>query len=144
VKLSGVRPADGSFAGNRPRRPRRCWWETLVFPAAVLAVHQLRYLLAFGSHAGSELTARGDRYVPSAAVVAGALVAVSVGVGLLRLVAAARGRSGLAIARAPLWLLWLGLTVSLLVGFCALEGLESALEPQHAGGLVGMFGAGGG
>jgi hypothetical protein len=115
----------------------------LVFPAGVLVVHQLRYLLAFGSHAGSELSAQGDRYVATAAVVAGALVFVSLSVGLMRLVAASRGRGTLMVARAPLWLLWLALTLLLLVGFCALEGLEMALEPHHAAGLIGIFGHGG-
>jgi hypothetical protein len=114
----------------------------LVFPAAVLAVHQLRYLLAFGSDAGSELSAQGDRYVATAAVVAGVLLFVSLTVGLMRLVAASRGRALMA-ARAPLWLLWLALTLLLVVGFCALEALEMALEPHHAAGLTGMFGHGG-
>jgi hypothetical protein len=114
----------------------------LVFPAAVLAVHQLCYLLAFGSRAGSELSADGDRYVAAAALITGALVAVSAGVGLIRL-AASRGRGRAESWRAPLWLRWLALTVLLLVGFCAVEGLEMAFEPHHAGGFVGIFGDGG-
>jgi hypothetical protein len=141
VDLSGARPSGG--AAGALRRPPRGWWGTLVFPAAVLAVHQLRYLLAFGSDAGSELGAQGDRYVATAAVVAGALVFVSLSVGLMRLVTASRGRGSLMAARAPLWMLWLGLTLLLFVGFCALEGLEIALEPHHAAGLTGVFGHGG-
>jgi hypothetical protein len=106
-------------------------------------VHQLRYLLAFGSDAGSELSAQGDRYVAMAAVLAGALVVLSLSVGLMRLVAAWRGRGTPVTARAPLWLLWLALTLLLVVGFGALEGLEMAFEPHHAAGLIGIFGHGG-
>lgn len=114
-----------------------------MFPAGVLAVHQLRYLLAFGSDAGSQLSAQGDHYVATAAVVAGALVLLSVTAGLMKLFAASRGRGTLTVTRAPFWLLWLALAALLLVGFCALEGLEIALEAHHAAGLIGIFGHGG-
>lgn len=141
MDLSGARPPGG--AAGASRRPPRGWLGTLVFPAGVLAVHQLRYLLAFGSHAGSELSAQGDRYVATAALAAAGLVLVSLGVGLTRLVAASRGRGTHVVSRAPLWLLWLGLTVLLVVGFCGLEGLEMVVEPHHAAGLTGVFGHGG-
>jgi len=115
----------------------------LLFPAAVLAVHQLRYLLAFGSHAGQQLHARGDDYVATALVVVAGLLTVACAVGLARLVAVRRGRDRVHAAHLPLWLLWLGLTVALLVGFCALEALEIVLEPHHPAGVVGVFGDGG-
>lgn len=142
VDLSDARQAVGARAASGHRRLPRCWCETLVFPAAVLAVHQLCYLLAFGSRAGSQLSADGDQYVAAAPLIAGVLVLISAGVGLIRL-AASRGRGSPEGARAPLWLRWLWFTVLLLVGFCALEGLEMAFEPHHAGGFVGIFGDGG-
>jgi hypothetical protein len=109
----------------------------------VLAVHQLRYLLAYGSHAAAQLSARGDHYVTTATVIAGTLLAISLAFGVLRLVAARRGRSHVEIVNAPLWLLWLGLTLLLVAGFCALEGLEMAFEPQHPAGLAAIWGSGG-
>jgi hypothetical protein len=115
----------------------------LVFPAAVLAVHQLRYLLAYGSNAGFELSAHGDHYVATASVIAAVLVAISLGVGMLMMVAASRGRGYPRMARVPLWLLWLAVTLSLVAGFCALEGLEIVFEPHHAGGVAGIVGNGG-
>jgi hypothetical protein len=115
----------------------------LVLPAAVLAVHQLRYLLAYGSNAGSELSAHGDHYVGTGALIAGTLVAVSLVVWLLRLVAVSRGRSYPGMAGAPLWLLWLGVTGLLVAGFCAVEAIEIAFEPHHATGIAGIFGSGG-
>lgn len=121
----------------------RCGGRVLSFPAAVFAVHQLCYLLAYGSQASSELTAHGDDYVATAAVVAVALGAISLGLGLLRLFGAWRGRPAPANVTLPAWLLWLGTTLALLAGFCSLEGLEIVLEPHHLGGLVGIFGQGG-
>ena len=131
------------YAAGVLRRSPRAWWALLVFPAAVLAVHQLRYLLAYGSHAGSALSSHGDRYVATATSIAGTLVAMSVGIGVLRLVAAWRGHGRVDVARSPLWLLWLGFALLLLAGFCALEGLEMAFEPHHGAGLDAIFGAGG-
>jgi len=122
--------------------PRRSW-RILVFPAAVFAVHQLCYLLAYGSGASSELAAHGDRYVGVAAIVAVALGALSLGLGLLRLVAACRGNNQPQLTALPVWLVWLGTTLALVAGFCALEGLEVALESHHVGGAVGIFGQGG-
>jgi hypothetical protein len=109
----------------------------------VLAVHQLRYLFAYGSHAAAELSEHGDHYVASATVVAGVLVAISLAFGVLRLVAIWRGRAHVEIVRAPLWLVWLGLTVVLLAGFCVLEGLEMLFEPHRTAGISDIFGSGG-
>jgi hypothetical protein len=128
---------------SEPRRVAGCRWRLVAFPAAVFAVHQLCYLLEYGSGAGDELTAHGDRYVATAVLVALALVAISLGGGLSRLFGAWRGRRRPAEVRVPLWLVWLGWTLALLAGFCALEGLEIALEPHHTGGMVGVFGNGG-
>ena len=36
-----------------------------LVPAAALAVHQLRYMLAFGGHAGAELARQGHSYLTS-------------------------------------------------------------------------------
>ena len=50
-----------------------------MFLASVFAVHQLSYVLAYGSEAGTELSEHGDHYVVTAAVVAVALAAISLG-----------------------------------------------------------------
>ena len=96
-----------------------------------MAVHELRYLLAFGSRASSELSARGDHYVGSAALVAGALVGVALAAGVVRLLATSRGQGLPEVPRVPVWLLWLGLTLLLLLGFWALEGFELIFEPSR-------------
>ena len=48
----------------------------LLMPVATVAVHQLRYLLAYGSHAGRALADQGDYYVESLTPVLGVLVAI--------------------------------------------------------------------
>jgi hypothetical protein len=136
-------PSGPRRATSVRRRPLRAWWAALVLPAAVLAVHQLRYLLAYGSHAAAQLSARGDHYVSTATLIAGTLVAIALAFGVLRLMATWRGRSQVELVRAPLWLLWLGLTLVLLAGFCAVEGLEMVFEPHHPAGLAAIWGSGG-
>jgi len=137
------RSAIALRAVSGSRSSTRCPWRALAFPAAVLAVHQLCYLLAYGSGASAQLSAHGDGYVGVAAIVAVALGALALALGVLRLVAAWRGDSQPRLTAPPVWLLWLGTTLALLAGFCALEGLEIALEPHHVGGVVGIFGQGG-
>jgi hypothetical protein len=124
-------------------RPSRGWWAALVLPAAVLAVHQLRYVLAYGSHAAAQLSAHGDHYVAAATVISGTLVGIALGLAVLRLLATWRGRAHVEVVRAPLWLLWLSLTFVLVAGFCALEGLEVLLEPHRGAGMSAIFGSGG-
>ncbi len=141
-----MRDLRTAIALRRRSGPRAClpgWWRISAYPAAVFAVHQLCYLLAYGSGAGSELAAHGDQYVSAAAAVAVALVAVSVGLGLLRLFTAWRGRNPRGRDSLPAWLVWLGSTLALVAGLCLLEGLEIVFEPHHIGGVVGVFGSGG-
>lgn len=106
-------------------------------------MHQLRYVLAYGSHAAAQLSAHGDHYVATATVTSGALVAVALGLSVLKLPATWRGRAHVEIVRGPLRLLWLGLILLLFAGYCALEGLETVFEPDRAAGIAEIFGSGG-
>ena len=112
-------------------------------PAAAMAVHQLRYQLAFGGQAGLELSRQGHSYLHSIApwVVLG--VAVAAG-GLLRSLGhALRGQRTLpryAVSFAGLWLVCSAALVAIYAGQELLEGL---LATGHPAGLAGIFGAGG-
>ena len=104
-----------------------------------LAVHQLRYLLAFGDEAGSELASQGHSYLGLAAPV---VVALALSILAARVVRAALdGR----IEGAPSSLtrgavLYGG---SILAVFCAQELGEGAAFAGHAGGAAAVLAHGG-
>jgi hypothetical protein len=116
-----------------------------LMPAAVLTVHQLRYQIAFGSHADDKLAAEGHQYLGALAPVAAMLAAIAVGLFLATLSRIWRqGPEGDRAGRAPAFAsLWLVAAVSLLAIYCAQELLEGLLASGHPGGLAGVFGHGG-
>jgi hypothetical protein len=61
-----------------------------LMPAAVLTVHQLRYLLAFGGGTGQELEKEGHQYLSALAAPIAMSVAIVVGLFLARLASAWR------------------------------------------------------
>src|ERR1700729_3244299 len=65
-----------------------------LMPAAVLTVHQLRYLLAFGSGSGQELEKEGHQYLSALAAPIAMLVAIVVGLFFARLAVAWRDGGG--------------------------------------------------
>ena len=100
-----------------------------------LAVHQLRYLLAFGSESGAVLHREGHDYLAEAIPV---LLTVAVAMIAARLIAgAASVRSAGAVAGPPgrQALLYSG---ALLCVFWAQELAEGALSAGHPGGLAAI------
>src|ERR1700742_2173174 len=63
-------------------------------PAAVLTVHQLRFVLAFGSGSGQELEKEGHQYLSALAAPIAMSVAIVVGLFFARLAVAWRGGGG--------------------------------------------------
>jgi hypothetical protein len=114
-----------------------------LLPVAAFLVHQLRYLLAFGGHAGAVLQATGHSYLNSLAPWLVLLLSLVAG-GFLRSVgrslAGHRSPSGYTLSLAGLWALC---TLSLICIFAVQELLEGAFATGHAAGLVGVFGFGG-
>ncbi len=120
------------------------WRGAALVPAATLAVHELRYLLAFGGGASHELAERGDTYVGWLAPLCVLVLAIPIGAVAGRLSAAWHGRaSGRARGCRGRMLQWLALGLVLLACFCVQEIIEQLLEPQHPVGLSGIFGDGG-
>ena len=115
-----------------------------LMPAAVLTVHQLRYLLAFGGGTGQELEKEGHQYLSALAAPIAMSVAIVVGLFVARLASA--WREGAAEDGAPRWsFLRLALTIgaSLLALYSCQELLEGMLSSGHPGGFEGVFGDGG-
>ncbi|MBS1883396.1 MAG: hypothetical protein JSS97_10645 [Actinobacteria bacterium] len=128
-----------------------------LMPAAVLTVHQLRFLLAFGSGSGQELEKEGHQYLSALAAPIAMSVAIVVGLFFARLAstwrvgATGRDRVAGASARggreAPPRFGFLRLTLSIGAAVLAIyscqELLEGMLSTGHPGGFEGVFGDGG-
>jgi hypothetical protein len=107
-----------------------------------LAVHELRYLIAYGGDSGRALSEQGHGYLP---------LVMGVGVFLVGLAAAqlmrAVGRArhvGVAEGAAPGFLAaWLLSALALLVIFALQESLEGALSGGHPAGLAALTAHGG-
>jgi hypothetical protein len=114
-----------------------------VMPAGALAVHQLRFWLAFGDHTGAALQAQGHSYLHSVAPWLVLLIAVAAGAFLHALGRAFGGQRSLArytLSFAGLWLLAAACLVAIYVAQECLEGLFAS---GHPAGLAGIFGYGG-
>jgi hypothetical protein len=102
-----------------------------------LALHQLRYLLAFGPASGEALQREGHGYLGQALPVLVALAAATIAATLL---AAALGGAGAPRRSGPgRGLLYAS---ALFAVFGAQELTEGALAPGHPAGLAGLVGGG--
>jgi hypothetical protein len=116
----------------------------LLLPVATVAVHQLRYLLAYGPDAGRVLIAQGDAYVESLIPGLILLLGVCVGGALLHLWRVARGCASARPARAvSVRQLWAFASIALLAAYLGQEALEVLLGSAHASFLAQAFGDGG-
>jgi hypothetical protein len=110
-----------------------------LLAAGALAVHELRYALAYGEHAGREASAQGHAYLT-------VLIPVVV---LAALFAAAQALLRFAGARASgdrrrrFVRLWLGCTVALAAAYCGQELIEGWVAVGHPAGVTGVLEHGG-
>src|ERR1700756_4202465 len=114
-----------------------------LLPPAALAVHELRYVLAFGPNAGIELQRQGHAYLHSFApwiAVAAALVA---GAFLRALGRAFTGRTSVPRLSVSFATLWLACTSCLIAIYVGQELLEGVFAAGHPTGWIGVFGYGG-
>jgi hypothetical protein len=115
-----------------------------LMPAAVLTVHQLRYLFAFGGGTGQELEKEGHQYLSALAAPIAMSVAILVGLFLARLAGAWRdGADEDGAPRRGFLRLALTIGVALLNLYSCQELLEGMLSSGHPGGFDGVFGDGG-
>jgi hypothetical protein len=114
-----------------------------VIPPAAFAVHQLRYLLAFGDGAGAELQRQGHAYLHSMVPWVVLLLGLAVGGFLSALGRALNGQRSLPRFGLSLLGLWLACALCLIAIYAAQELLEGMVLSGHPGGLAGIFGYGG-
>jgi hypothetical protein len=124
-----------------------------LMPAAVLAVHQLRFVLALGGSSGEELEKEGHQYLSALAAPIAMSLAIVVGLFFARLASARRGAAGegdtpRCVANDPSsWRGFLRLALliaaSLLALYSCQELLEGMLSNGHPEGFDGVFGDGG-
>jgi hypothetical protein len=114
-----------------------------LMPAGAFAVHQLRYWLAFGSHAGVELADQGHSYLHSVVPWIVLLIGLSLGTFLLALGRALGGRCSVPRYTLSFAALWLLCAACLVAVYMTQEFLEGLFATGHPGGLAGIFGYGG-
>lgn len=114
-----------------------------LVPAAALAVHQLRFTLAFGGSAAREFALQGHSYLHSMTpwiVLSLALAAGSFIRAVGRAMAGQRSAPRYALSLTGLWLLC---SACLLAIYVTQECLEGVFLNGHPAGLAGIFGYGG-
>jgi hypothetical protein len=112
-------------------------------PPAAFAVHELRYLLAFGGGAGAELQRTGHSYLHSVVPWLMLVIALLVGGFLRALGRAFSGQRTLTRCTLSFTGLWLACSACLVAIFVTQEFLEGLFATGHPGGLAGIFGYGG-
>lgn len=114
-----------------------------MLPPAAFAVHQLRYLLAYGAGAGAQLRETGHSYLHSVVPWLVALIALTAGGFLVRVGRAFARHTTTKRFTLSFSGLWLASSAALIGIFCCQELLEGFFATGHPGGLAGVFGYGG-
>jgi hypothetical protein len=114
-----------------------------LLPLGAFAVHQLRYLLAFGGHASAVLAQTGHSYLSSLAPWAILPLALLAGGFLRSLGRAAAGHTSARRYSTSLAGLWLACSLALVAIYAGQELLEGIVLAGHPAGFAGVFGFGG-
>jgi hypothetical protein len=115
-----------------------------LFPLGALAMHRLRYELAFGSDASRELAAHGHGYLQALTPLVVLAAALGLGSWLARLAGAWRsGEPDAGPGRRRLVALWVLTSAGLFVIYVGQESLEALLAAGHPQGLAAVLGDGG-
>jgi hypothetical protein len=131
---------DAARIGSGARRLLPATW----VPLAAVAVHQLRFFLAYGDGGTRELAESGHSYLHSLTPWIVLLCTLGIGGFLRRLALAWReGETSRSAPRRSTLRLWLVASFALVLVYAGQETLEGLLASGHAGGLAGIFGDGG-
>jgi hypothetical protein len=108
-----------------------------ILALGAFALHQLRYLIAFGDSSSAELAWQGHAYMADALPVLGVFVLSALLATLIR------GRYGAGLRRISLSRRTAIFAAALLVIYTSQESLEGMLAAGHPGGLAAVLAAGG-
>lgn len=145
-------PTSASMRTERPAiRPRQeplrgrvgAVLPIVLLPPGAFAVHQLRFMLAFGAAADAELHRTGHSYLHSVVPWLIALIGLAAGWmlrGVARALSGRRTPGRWAVSLSGLWVLC---TAALIAIYVAQESLEGLFASGHPAGLAGIFGFGG-
>lgn len=110
----------------------------VLLPAGAFVVHQLRYSLAYGPQAGTQLSSQGHAYLGSLVPWLVLATAAAFGAKLVRIALTPRVR------RVPSFIaVWATSALALVAIYAAQETLEGFVAQGHPGGIAGVFGQGG-
>jgi hypothetical protein len=119
------------------------WKGAALLPIAAVLVHQLRYMLEYGSRAGHVLAEQGHGYMTSLAPWIALVTAAGVG-GIVGTFAKAwRGSSRSHGKDIAVLSVWVAASIALVAIYVGQEMLEGFFATGHPAGLAGVFGAGG-
>jgi hypothetical protein len=114
-----------------------------LMPAGAFAVHELRYLLAYGPHASFVLQRQGHAYLHSFVPWIVLSLGLALGGFARRIGRAWAGEHSLSRYSMSLLALWLVCSASLLTLYAGQESLEGLLVSGHPVGWAAIFGYGG-
>lgn len=110
----------------------------MLLPAGAFVVHQLRYSLAYGPQAGTQLSNQGHAYLGSLVPWLVLATAGAFGAKLARIAVTRRAR------RVPPFVaMWATSALALVAIYAGQEALEGTFAQGHPGGFAGVFGHGG-
>ncbi|HEY2769853.1 MAG TPA: hypothetical protein VGI87_04765 [Solirubrobacteraceae bacterium] len=121
----------------------------LLLPLGILAVHQLRFQLAFGTASAARLAREGHGYLATLEPFVLLAVAIAAGAFIGRVARAWQtgdprdGTPNVLRGRRPLLRSWVLCAAVLLAAYCVQELTEGIFAAGHPGGLAGVFGGGG-
>jgi hypothetical protein len=108
-----------------------------VLALGAFALHQLRYLIAFGDSSSAELAREGHGYMADALPI---LAVFALSALLATLI---RGRFGSTLSRAPLTRRAATFALAVFAIYVTQESLEGLLAAGHAGGIAAVLAGGG-
>jgi hypothetical protein len=121
-------------------RRRDTFRAAALITAGLFAVHQLRYLLAYGAGAGDALGRQGHAYLGPALPALSIALALACARVVLRATGTPAGRSP---GAQRMLVVWPVCAATILVLYGAQESAEGVLAAGHPAGLAGVFGHGG-